>query len=112
MSSSDDSSAASSQIMDDLTLQEMLYLIPVTEKPCPMAIDTMKRSVKKIFRDVKFPSETGKAFEKPNFVHPYKRDENGKDQRIQAVDICESLMKKMSEFLIMKELYFFMFVSK
>ena len=94
--------------MDLLELQEELYGREMGEDDEleKDVIDSIKRALKKIFRDVKFPSTSGTSFEKPNFVHPYYTDEDNNRHEIQAVTICEIILKRLSKY----QFYFFIYI--
>lgn len=96
--SSASSGDASTRLMDNLEYQESLYGKPMNDTPEKDVVESIKRAIKKIFRDVKFPSNSGTSFEKPNFVHPYYIDKDGNQHDIQAVTICEIILKRLSKY--------------
>lgn len=58
----------------------------------------MKRIIKKIYRDVKFPSERRDIFDRPNFANPTTIDKDGNEVTSQAVQICNYILKQMRKY--------------
>lgn len=100
MNSSSGSSNDSTRLRDELSLQESYYAEPLSKKerkPCKDLLDSIKRSLKDIYRDVKFISDPKRVFDKPNFVDPYFVNEDGEKEKYQAVTLCEVILENMSK---------------
>ena len=88
----------SSALLRQYKLQEQLYASNNTGLVCN---DTVKRVRDYIgnqtYRHVKFSSEVGKDFDEPDFVGGVKNLSNGGSVKIQCVEICQYLMKKIGK---------------
>lgn len=73
-----------------MNLQEEYYGSSKKEELKMDTLKTIQTYLKKIFRQAKFLSDTGKQFKEPNFVHI-----NG--IRSQSVEICEYLWKTLGK---------------
>lgn len=82
--------------MEELAIQEELY---ASDEKEPIDIDTwntMKRYLKRVYRQVKFFSDPKKMFDEPNFVQPMIRDGSGETE-IQSVSVCNWILKQLGE---------------
>ena len=80
-----------SVILGQMNLQEEYYGNNEKEELKVDTLKTIQSYLKKIFRQAKFLSDTGKQFKEPNFVHT-----NG--VRTQSVEICEYLWKSLGKY--------------
>lgn len=76
-------------------LEDMYYDVDVQEHPNADDKTAVKRQVKKIYRNVKFFSDTGHEFDEPSFAYAMLSAPNGADADLkkQTVQIAEILMK-------------------
>ena len=81
------SETSESEILTSLAQQDDYYNCAEKEIHSEDTEKTIQKYLKKIYRNVKFLSESGKEFKEPSFVsHPHGK-------KVQAVDICEYLWK-------------------
>lgn len=75
-------------------LQDMYYALDLHEHPSEDDKCTIKRHVKKIYRNVKFFSDKPHEFDEPNFAYSMSAAPNGADVDLkqQTVQIAEILM--------------------
>ena len=103
----------SSALLRQYKLQEQLYASNNTGLVCN---DTVKRVRDYIgnqtYRHVKFSSEVGKDFDEPDFVGGVKMLSNGGLVKIQCIDICQYLMKKIGKSQHILLLLLLLFISK
>ena len=82
------STTTESEAIITLANQSDLYSNPHQEEVKPDTEKTLQRYIKKIFRQVKFLTDTGRDYNEPNFV-------NTMVEKSQSAEICEYLWKKL-----------------
>ena len=89
---------ASSEVLRQYKLQEQLYASSNTGLVCTDTVKRVRDYVgNQTYRHVKFTSETGKDFDEPDFVGGVKKLSNGGSVKIQCIEICQYLMKKIGK---------------
>ena len=78
-----------------LNKQEQLYETGGSEKLCNDTKSTIKRYLRKVYRQVKFTSHRGKEFEKPDFVPRNVKDGNNEYCESQTVQMCNWILKQL-----------------
>lgn len=73
-----------------MTQQDDLYNNGPSERECADTKESIQRYLRRIFRQVKFPTDNGKAFKEPNFV-------GDKDNESQTIQICNWILKHIGK---------------
>lgn len=88
----------SSEVLRQYKLQEKLYASNNTGLVCTDTVKRVRDYVgNQTYRHVKFTSETGKEFDEPDFVGGMKTLSSGGTAKIQCIEICQYLMKKIGK---------------
>ena len=87
------STTTESEAIVTLGNQSDLYSDPHKEKVKPDTVKTLQRYIKKIFRQVKFLTDTGREYNEPDFV-------NTTVEKSQSAEICEYLWKSLGKLII------------
>ena len=88
------------QLSKKIALMDKMY----ADKKCIMDYDdeqarTMKRYLRKVYRQVKFPSDDKLEFDEPNFVQSVEYDNNGnKIFESQTVEIVDYLLSELGTY--------------
>ena len=88
--------STTSETLDKLWEQEEWYNSSEQEEESDDIKATLKRYIRKVFRQVKFFTESDSEFKTPDFVVPRKRDsETGEMVDSQIVQICDYFVKNI-----------------
>lgn len=95
-----------SETLDKLWEQEELYNSSEQEEEDEDTKSTLKRYIRKVFRQVKFFSESDAEFKTPDFVVTRKRDsQTGEMVDSQIVQICDYFIKNIRKSLLLIHYY-------
>ncbi len=93
--------AVSAETLEKEVLQRELYESHEVEAPNADTVSTMKRYLRRVYKDVKFFADTDKDYDEPNFVTPSTTDDNGNEVKSQTVQIVNYLLENLGMYFSM-----------